>query len=104
MDFAASVFCQATNHKRHVQTVPSAGEGGIWRGKFVVTITTADNVTRKYQFVCFLLGVCLPGESYWEDVRLQEAGEEENKEEERGVHGLKREADFRKSQQQICCE
>lgn len=44
MDFAASVFCQATNHERHVQTVPGAGEGGIWRGKFVVTITTADNV------------------------------------------------------------
>lgn len=104
MDFAASVFCQATNHERHVQTVPSAREGGIWRGKFVVTITTADNVlinSNEEVPVCLfvLLGVCLPGESDGEDVRLQEAGEEENKEEERGVHGPKREADFGKSQQ-----
>lgn len=44
-------------------------------------------------------GVCLPGQSYREDVCLQEAGEEEDKEEERGVHGSQREADFRESQQ-----
>lgn len=65
MDFAASVFCQATNHERHVQTVPSAGEGGIWRGKRVVTITIADNVLInskkwKYQFVCLFFVRCVP--------------------------------------------
>lgn len=42
MDFAASVFCQATDHERHVQAVPSAGEGWIRRGKFLMIVETAD--------------------------------------------------------------
>lgn len=46
----------------------------------------------------------LPGPSNREDVRLQEAGEEEDQEEERRVHGSQREADSRESQQQICRE
>lgn len=44
-------------------------------------------------------GVCMPSQSNRENVRLQEAGEEEDKEEERRVHGTQREADFRESQQ-----
>lgn len=51
-----------------------------------------------------LLGVCLPGESHRQDVRLQEAGEEEDQEEERRIHGPEWEADPGKSQQQICRE
>lgn len=43
MDFAVSVFCQATDHERHVQTVPSAGEGGIRRGKCMVIVMTVDD-------------------------------------------------------------
>lgn len=54
----------------------------------------------RHGFVSFFFsGVCVPGESYGEDVCLQEAGEEEDKEEERGVHGSQREANFRESQQ-----
>lgn len=46
--------------------------------------------------------MCLPGSSNGEDVRLQEAWEEEDKEEERRVYGPQREADPGESQQQIC--
>lgn len=42
MDFAASVFCQATHHERHVQTVPRAGKGGIRRGEFSAAIGAAE--------------------------------------------------------------
>lgn len=52
----------------------------------------------------FAAGVCLSGESYREDVRLQEDGEEEDKEEERGIYGSQRKSDLGKGQQQICCE
>lgn len=51
------------------------------------------------EILIFLSGVCLPGQSNGEDVCLQETGEEEDKEEERRVHGTQREADFRESQQ-----
>lgn len=47
-------------------------------------------------------GVCVPGTSHREDVRLQEAGEEEDKEEEGRVHGAQREADSGEGQQQVC--
>lgn len=50
-------------------------------------------------FCFFFAGVCLSGPSHRKDVRLQEAGEEEDKKAERGVHGSQREADFRESQQ-----
>lgn len=62
----------------------------------------ATRLSYLHRFV--LLGVRLPGESHGQDVRLQEAGEEEDKEEERGVHGSEREADSGESQQQICRE
>lgn len=62
---------------------------------------------------CFLLlsfshvllcstGVCVSGTSHGENVCLQEVGKEEDKEEERRVHGTQWEADFGESQQQIC--
>ena len=46
----------------------------------------------------------MPGACHGEDVRLQEAGEEEDQEEERGVHGAEREADPGEGQQPLCGE
>lgn len=46
-------------------------------------------------------GVRLSGTSHRQNVRLQEAGEEEDQEEERRVHGAEREADPGEGQQQI---
>lgn len=43
----------------------------------------------------------LSGTSHRENVRLQETGEEEDQEEERGVDGAQREADPGEGQQQI---
>lgn len=43
MDFAASVFCQATHHEGHVQAVPRAGKGGIRRGEFSATQPTSPS-------------------------------------------------------------
>lgn len=42
MDFAASVFRQATHHERHVQTVPRAGKGGIRRGESSAAVAAAE--------------------------------------------------------------
>lgn len=42
MDFAASVFCQATHHEGHVQTVPRVGKGGIRRGEFSAMIAAVE--------------------------------------------------------------
>lgn len=47
-------------------------------------------------------GVRLSGTSHRQNVRLQEAGEEEDQEEERRVDGAEREADPGEGQQQIC--
>lgn len=49
-------------------------------------------------------GVRLSGTGHWENVRLQEAGEEEDQEEERRVNGTQWETDPGESQQQICCK
>lgn len=52
---------------------------------------------------CFA-GVCVSGAGHGENVRLQEAGEEEDQEAQRRVHGAEREADPGESQQPICGE
>lgn len=44
----------------------------------------------------------MPGASHGQDVRLQEAGEEEDQKEERGIHGTQREADSGEGQQSVC--
>lgn len=49
-------------------------------------------------------GVRLSGTGHWENVRLQEAGEEEDQEEERRVNGTQWETDPGESQQQIRCK
>lgn len=55
-------------------------------------------------FSPLLTGVCVSGTGHGENVCLQKAGKEEDKEEERRVDGAQREADSGESQQQICCK
>lgn len=95
-----SVSCQATRHQRHVQAVPSPGEGRIRRGESTKRCWSGSHLTTRVSAA----GVRVSGESYREDVRLQEAGEEEDKEEERGIYGSQRKSDLGKGQQQIRCE
>lgn len=57
----------------------------------------------KFKF-CFYFGVflCAKGSCNWKDVRLQEVGEEENKEAQRWKYGVDWEANFAENQFALC--
>lgn len=80
-----------------IRSGPSAqrpGRGGAWAGLLCPSPVVPP---------CSA-GLCLPGSGHGENVRLQALGEEEDQEEERGVHGPQREADPGEGQQPICGE
>ena len=69
---------QPAGDQVHVPHVPGAGQGGVRRGLRV------------------------PGPRHRQDVRLQEAGEETDKEAQGRGHGAQRETDSAESQLTIC--
>lgn len=80
---------KAAHHQAWIQTVQGPGKRRIWRGKSLDFIINISALCLFFFYMFFSPGVGLSGPSHRDDVRLQKAGEDSHKEEERRSHGSK---------------
>lgn len=95
---------KAAHHQAWIQTVQGPGERRIWRGNRWYLFIYNISALCLFLYIFFSPGVGLSGPSHWDDVRLQKAGEDSHKEEERRSHGAQWETDTGRAEQPVCGE